>query len=46
MMSKPHAGLVHSRSEVFNQHGELVMSMEGWGMFRRRQPEKTNPGSR
>jgi len=37
MMSKPHSGLVQSRSEVFNQHDELVMSMEGWSMFGRRQ---------
>jgi hypothetical protein len=29
-------GLVKSRWEALNQHGELVMSMEGWGMFGRR----------
>ncbi|HTQ77047.1 MAG TPA: MaoC family dehydratase [Burkholderiales bacterium] len=34
--SKPHIGLVNSRWEAFNQRGELVMTMEGWGMFRRR----------
>jgi acyl dehydratase len=34
--SRPEMGLVKSRWEVFNQHGELVMSMEGYGMFARR----------
>lgn len=34
--SKPDVGLVHSRWEATNQRGETVMSMEGWGMFRRR----------
>jgi acyl dehydratase len=36
MNSKPGIGLVKSRWETVNQHGELVLSMEGWGMFRRR----------
>jgi acyl dehydratase len=30
---------VRSRSEVYNQHGELVMHMSGVGMFRRRSPD-------
>lgn len=34
--SKPGIGLVHSRWEAVNQRGEPVMTMEGWGMFRRR----------
>lgn len=34
--SKPGVGLVHSRWEAFNQRGETVMTMEGWGMFGRR----------
>jgi acyl dehydratase len=34
--SRPQAGLVKSRTEAVNQHGELVLSMEGWGMFGRR----------
>ena len=34
--SKPGIGLVHSRWEATNQRGEKVMTMEGWGMFRRR----------
>jgi acyl dehydratase len=36
MKSKPHVGLVESRWEVFNQRGELVLDMSGWGMFARR----------
>ena len=34
--SKPGVGLLQSRSEAVNQRGETVMTMEGWGMFRRR----------
>ena len=36
--SKPRIGIVKHRWEVFNQNGELVMSMEGYGMFERRNP--------
>ena len=36
--TRPELGLVKTRWEVFNQHGEMVMSMEGWGMFSRRHP--------
>lgn len=36
MNSKPTVGLVKSRWEVRNQHDEPVLTMEGWGMFRRR----------
>jgi acyl dehydratase len=36
MASRPGVGLVKSRWEVLNQHGEAVLSMQGWGMFRRR----------
>jgi len=36
MSSRPEVGLVRSRWLVLNQHGEAVLSMEGWGMFRRR----------
>jgi len=36
--SKPGIGLVQSRWEATNQRGEKVMTMEGWGMFRRRPP--------
>jgi acyl dehydratase len=38
--SRPEMGLVKTRWEVFNQTGEPVMTMEGYGMFGRR-----NPGS-
>lgn len=38
--SRPEVGLVKSLWEVFNQRDEMVMTMEGYGMFRRR-----NPGS-
>jgi acyl dehydratase len=33
---RPDRGVVRSLSEVFNQHGELVMTMRGLGMFARR----------
>jgi acyl dehydratase len=35
--SKPTLGLVRSRWEVTNQRAEVVLEMEGWGMFRRRE---------
>jgi acyl dehydratase len=38
--SRPDIGIVNNLWEVFNQEGEMVMSMQGFGMFRRR-----NPGS-
>jgi acyl dehydratase len=34
--SRPGIGLVQTQWEALNQRGELVMSMEGWGMFGRR----------
>jgi acyl dehydratase len=43
MASKPHVGLVRSRWDVHNQHGEAVLTMEGWGMFRRRAAVGENP---
>ena len=33
MNSRPQVGLVLSRWRVSNQHGEDVMTMQGWGMF-------------
>ena len=36
--SKPEIGIVSNLWEVFNQDGEMVMSMQGYGMFRRRNP--------
>ena len=38
MNSKPHVGLVLSRWRVFNQDGDDVMTMQGWGMFAVRHP--------
>jgi acyl dehydratase len=37
--SRPDAGLVKQRWTAVNQDGDLVMSMEGWGMFGRRPRE-------
>jgi len=36
--SKPDRGIVKSRWQVFNQKSELVMTVEGMGMYRRRDP--------
>ncbi len=38
LRSRPDTGLLRSVWEMFNQHGEKVMQMEGYGMFRRRHP--------
>ena len=43
MATKPHVGLVLSVWELRNQHGDLVLTMQGWGMFRRRS-SATIPG--
>lgn len=37
--SKPQVGIVKSRWDVRNQHDELVMTMEGMGMFSVRHPD-------
>lgn len=37
--SKPDRGTIKSMWEVFNQNDELVMTMEGMGMYRRRPSE-------
>ena len=34
--TKPDRGVIKSQWEVFNQKDELVMTMEGMGMYRRR----------
>ena len=39
--SRPDMGVVKTQWEVFNQDGELVMTMEGYGMFQRREPGET-----
>ena len=38
MASRATVGLVLSKWETLNQHGEVVLSMQGWGMFGRREP--------
>jgi acyl dehydratase len=38
MRRRPDIGLVRSAWEMFNQNGEKVLHMEGYGMFRRRMP--------
>jgi acyl dehydratase len=34
--SKPDRGIIRSLSHVFNQHGEVVMTLHGLGLFARR----------
>ena len=36
MSKRPDVGLVRTKWDMVNQHGEPVLHMEGWGMFRRR----------
>ena len=36
MNSRPGVGLVQSQWEVFNQRDDVVLSMQGWGMYRMR----------
>src|SRR5687767_14384046 len=38
LRKRPDVGLVRSRWEMFNQNGEKVLEMEGYGMFGRRHP--------
>jgi acyl dehydratase len=45
MASKPHVGLIQSRWEMRNQHDEPVLTMEGWGMFRRRTAAPQDPAA-
>ena len=37
LQSRPELGLIRNRWEVFNQHGETVLRMEGSAMIRRRE---------
>lgn len=34
--TKQHLGLLRTRTELFNQKGTLVLSLQGWAMMRRR----------
>jgi acyl dehydratase len=36
MESKPHIGLIHTLWECLNQKNEIVTTMDGWGMFLKR----------
>jgi acyl dehydratase len=38
LRTRADTGLVRATWEMFNQNGEKVMQMEGYGMFRRRHP--------
>jgi acyl dehydratase len=38
MKSRPDVGLTRTIWEMFNQHGEQVLLMDGYAMFRRRTP--------
>jgi acyl dehydratase len=38
MSKRPDVGLVRSAWELVNQHGDKVLYMDGYGMFRRRHP--------
>jgi acyl dehydratase len=38
MASKPTVGIIRGVWEMFNQDGDQVLHMEGYGMFRRRHP--------
>lgn len=37
MDSKPHIGLVHTLWECLNQNNEIVTSLDGWGMYLKRE---------
>lgn len=41
MNSRPDVGLVRTVWEMFNQKGEKVLHMEGYGMFRLKQPPRS-----
>jgi len=43
MASRATVGLVLSKWETLNQRGEVVLSMQGWGMFGRRTPATPAP---
>jgi hypothetical protein len=38
MSKRADVGMTRNHWEMFNQHGDKVLNMEGWGMFRRRTP--------
>jgi acyl dehydratase len=38
MSKRADVGMTRNHWEMFNQNGDKVLNMEGWGMFRRRTP--------
>jgi acyl dehydratase len=38
MSKRPDVGMTRNLWEMFNQHGDKVLHMDGWSMFRRRHP--------
>jgi len=38
MSKRADVGMTRNLWEMFNQHGDKVLQMDGWGMFRRRTP--------
>ena len=42
MRNHPGVGMVRTVWEMFNQHDEKVLHMEGWAMFRRRTPSSAS----
>ena len=46
MKSRPDVGLTRTLWEMFNQHGEQVLMMDGYGMFRRRTPAPADSASK
>jgi acyl dehydratase len=45
LASRPAVGIVHSRSEMLNQDGKIVLAMEGAGFFSRRHPAEPTPAA-
>ena len=43
MAKRPHVGMVLTTWEMFNQHGDKVLHMEGWAMFGLRHPQTATP---
>ncbi len=43
MSRRPDVGLARTLWEMYNQHGEKVLHMDGYGMFRRRKPGVDRP---
>ena len=41
MASRPEVGLILSHWDVLNQHRDVVLAMQGWGMFRRREADSS-----